>query len=310
LRKRNDDRVPKSADNIATFVEVVRQHSLSGAARTLGLPKSTVSRRLLRLEQELHNKLLYRDARKITLTPAGRGFYASVVTAVDALDAAVAALEQSSQAPRGAIRVTAPPDLGRMVLAPMFVAFLERYPEISLDVLFTNRFVELVDEGVDLAVRAGRMGKSDLIARKLCDSELQLAAGPKTATRLAASTDVRSLEQETFVLNRAPSRSQVLKLERGAAKRARAIELKVTGRISVDDYAAMAELVAAGEGIGHMPAIHVREGVQAGRLVRLFPEWSSRSAHIYLVYAARQQPERVRLFTEFLLGAFANVSSV
>jgi DNA-binding transcriptional LysR family regulator len=302
--------VPKSADNIATFVEVVRQHSLSGAARSLGLPKSTVSRRLLRLEQELHNKLLHRDARKVTLTPAGRAFYASVVGAVDALDAAVAALEQSSQAPQGVIRVTAPPDLGRMVLAPMFVAFLERYPEISLDLMFTTRLVELVEEGVDLAVRAGRMGKSDLIARKLCDSELQLAASPKTAARLGTSTEIRALEQEPFVLSRAPARTQVLKLERGSAKRARSIELKVTGRISVDDYAAMAELVAAGEGIGHMPAIHVREGVQAGRLVRLFPEWSSRSAHIYLVYAARQQPERVRLFTEFLLGAFPKLGRV
>ena len=302
--------MPKSADNIATFVEVVRQHSLSGAARTLGLPKSTVSRRLLRLEQELHNKLLHRNARKITLTPAGRGFYASVVSAVDALDAAVAALEQSSQAPRGVIRVTAPPDLGRMVLAPMFVAFLERYPEISLDLMFTNRLVELVEEGVDIAVRAGRMGKSDLIARKLCDSELQLAASPKTAARLAATPDVRSLESESFVLNRAPTRTQVIKLERGSAKRTRSIELKVNGRISVDNYAAMVELVVAGEGIGHMPAIHVHEGVQAGRLVRLFPEWSSRSAHIYLVYAARQQPERVRLFTEFLLDAFSKVGSV
>jgi DNA-binding transcriptional LysR family regulator len=302
--------VPKSADNIATFVEVVRQHSLSGAARTLGLPKSTVSRRLLRLEQELHNKLLHRNARKIALTPAGRSFYASVVTAVDALDAAVAALEQSSQAPRGSIRVTAPPDIGRMLLAPMFVAFLERYPEISLDVMFTNRIVELVEEGVDVAVRAGRAVQGDLIARKLCDSELQLAASPKTAARLVGNSDVRSLEQRAFVLNRAPGRSQVIKLERGTAKRSRSIELTITGRISVDDYAAMAELVAAGDGIGHMPAIHVREGVQAGRLVRLFPEWSSRSAHVYLVYAARQQPERVRLFTEFLLDAFAKIGSV
>jgi DNA-binding transcriptional LysR family regulator len=301
--------VPKSADNIATFVEVVRQHSLSGAARALGLPKSTVSRRLLRLEQELRNKLLHRDARKITLTPAGRAFYESVVSAVDALDAAVTALEQSSRAPRGSIRITAPPDLGRMVLAPMFVAFLERYPEISLDVLFTNRLVELVEEGVDIAVRAGRMGKDDLIARKLCDAELQLAASPKTALRLTDTGDIRSLEAQPFVLNRAPGR-QIIKLERGAAKRGRAVELKVTGRISVDDYAEMAELVAAGEGIGHMPAIHVREGAQAKRLVRLFPEWSSRSAHIYLVYAARQQPERVRLFTEFLLEAFAKIHSV
>lgn len=302
--------MPKSADNIATFVEVVRQQSLSGAARALGLPKSTVSRRLLRLEQELQNKLLLRDARKVTLTPAGRSVYASVATAVDTLDAAVAALEQSSQAPRGSIRVTAPPDLGRMVLAPMLVAFLEHYPEIAIDVMFTNRMVELLEEGVDVAVRAGRTARSDLIARRLCESELQLAASPKAAAKLDPSADIRSLQLQAFVLNRAQGRTQTLRLERGGGKRARTIELEVSGRISVDDYAAMAELVAAGEGIGHMPAIHVRDGVAAGRLVRVFPEWSSRTAHVNLVYAARQQPERVRLFTAFLIEAFAKIGSV
>src|ERR1700742_1525184 len=143
--------MPASADNIATFVEVVRRQSLSAAARSLGLPKSTVSRRLKRLEQDLRSKLLHRDARKLVLTPVGRRFYESVVSAVDALDAAVEQLEQSSREPRGTIRLTAPPDLGRMVIAPMIVAFTERHPEIAIDLALTNRFVDLVQEGTDLA---------------------------------------------------------------------------------------------------------------------------------------------------------------
>src|SRR5262245_26050285 len=100
--------MPGSADNIATFVEVVRKQSLSAAARSAGLPKSTVSRRLKRLEQELQTQLLQRDARRLNLTASGRRFYESVVTAVDALDAAVEALEQSRREPRGTIRLTAP----------------------------------------------------------------------------------------------------------------------------------------------------------------------------------------------------------
>jgi DNA-binding transcriptional LysR family regulator len=302
--------MPPSADNIATFVEVVRKQSLSAAARSLGLPKSTVSRRLKRLEEELHNKLLHRDARKITLSAAGRHFYESVVTAVDALGAAVAALEHSSKEPRGVIRITAPTDLGRMVLSPMLVAFLERYPEISLDVLFTNRVADLAQEGIDLAVRAGRVIKGDLIARKLCDSELQLAASKKLSARVAESQDILSLERHPFVLYRAAGRSQTIELERGASKRHRSAELTVSGRVNVDDYAAMAELVAAGQGVGLMPAIHVEDGAQTGRLVRVFPEWSSRSAHVYLVYPSRQQPERVRLLTVFLLEAFSKLGSV
>jgi DNA-binding transcriptional LysR family regulator len=298
-----------STDNIGTFVEVVRQQSLSAAARRLDLPKSTVSRRLLRLEQQLRTKLLHRSARKITLTPAGRRFYEAVFGAIDSLDAAVLSAEKSSREPRGTVRVTAPPDLGRMLLAPMFVAFLERQPDITLDLIFTNRLVDLVQESVDLAVRAGRVVEPALIARKLCASELQLATRATGGTAFA-SRDVRALEQQQFVLYRTAGRQQTIRLERGAAKRRQSVELSVPGRVNVDDYAAMAELVCAGQGVGLMPSIHVQEGVQAGRLVRLFPEWSSRSAHVYLVSSTRQQPERVRLLSEFLLSAFSGVVSV
>ena len=299
-----------SADNIATFVEVVRHQSLSAAARSLGLPKSTVSRRLQRLEDELHGKLLHRDARKISLTAAGRSFYEAVAGAIDTLDAAVATQEHSSQAPRGLIRMTVPPDLGRMLLARMFVAFLERQPDITLDVLFTNRIVDLAQEGVDLAVRASRMIKGDLIARTLCESGLELAASSKRRAHKPANDDIGSLAQLPFVLHRAPGGSQSIQLQRGSGKSIKRVEFSVSGRISVDDYAAMAELVSAGQGVGLMPSIHVRDGVQAGRLVRLFPDWSSRTGNVYLVYPSRQQPARVRLLTDYLVESFANMPSV
>jgi len=297
--------VAASADNIVTFVEVVRERSLSGAARRLGLPKSTVSRRLRRLEQELSVQLLHRNSRAVTLTDSGRQLYQAVHPAVDSLGSAVTDLSRSSQELRGTVRLTAPADLGRMVVADMLVAFLERYPELSLELLFDNRIVDLVQEGVDLAVRAGRVSGPELVARKLCDSELQLAASPALAERLSP-LGVRNLERTPFVLHRAPSRTQRIKLER-TGKQKQNLELDVTGRISVDEYAALAELVAQGQGVGLLPAIHVREGVRSARLARLFPEWSSRSAHVYLVSTGRRQPERVRVLAEFLREAFAKL---
>jgi DNA-binding transcriptional LysR family regulator len=192
-----------------------------------------------------------------------------------------------------------------MVLSPMFVRFLERHSEISLDLTYTNRLVDLVQEGIDLAVRAGRVVRGDLIAKKLCDSELQLAAG----TKFAAGDDIQSLEHAPFVLYRT-SGKQTLRLERPLARRGKPLELTVSGRLSVDEYAAMAELVADGPFVGLMPAIHVQAGVRAGRLVRLFPEWSAQAAHVYLVSASRQQPERVRLLREFLREAFAELGHV
>jgi DNA-binding transcriptional LysR family regulator len=304
LRKRNDAPVPASSDNIATFVAVVRHQGLSAAARRLGLPKSTVSRRLVRLEQELGTQLLHRDARKVALTGPGRRFYESVLAPVEALDAAVTALAESSATPRGTIRVTAPPDLGRMVLAPMFVAFLEQNAEIELELVLTNRVADLVEEGIDVAIRAARQLEGALFARKLCPAELQLAA----RAGVPVDDDPRALAERPFVL-RERGRMQTLKLERSGRTR-RTLELQVQGRMRVDDYATMAELVAAGAGLGLMPALHVREGERSGRLARVLPAWSARAGHVFMVHPTRQLPARVRLLHDFLLSSFAQLGCV
>jgi DNA-binding transcriptional LysR family regulator len=290
-------------------VAVVRGQSLSAAGRKLGLPKSTISRRLMRLEQDVRVKLLHRDARKVTLTPAGRRFFEAVAGAVDSIDTALTSLERTSTEPRGSLRVTAPIDLGRMVLAPILVAFLERYPEISVDVAFTNRVVDLVQEGFDLAVRAGKQGAGSLIARQLCESELQLAVASAQESRFQGD-DIRSLERQSFVLHRAERYTQTVSLQRQLGKRGKSVDLRVQGRLNVDDYAALAELVAAGHGVGVLPAVHVRDGVQNKRLVRIYPEWSVRAQPIYLAYPARQQPERARLLSDWLVSEFGKVERV
>ena len=284
-------------DNIATFVEVIRRNSLAAAARHLGVPKSTVSRRLARLEEQLDTKLVHRDARRITSTPEGIRFYDSVVDAVDALDTAVATLEESSTEPRGTIRITAPSDLGRMLLLDELVRFLELYPDISLDLVFTNRFVDLVQERVDVAVRAGRVTEPNLIARKLLPSDFQLAA--QLGHEIDCS-DIRELEAYPFVLYRKRGQTQVLHLEKGSGDDHETVELTVSGRVNVDDYTAMVELVAAGQGIGLMPELHVAEGEKRGRLVRIFPGWVLPAPPVHLVYSTRQLPERVRLLIDFL----------
>jgi DNA-binding transcriptional LysR family regulator len=283
-------------DNIATFVEVIRRESLAAAARHLGVPKSTVSRRLSRLEEQLGTKVVHRDARRVSPTSEGIRFYGSVVDAIDALDVAVATIEQSATEPRGTIRLTAPSDLGRMIVIPLLVKFLERYPDISLDLVLTNRFVDLVQEQVDLAVRAGRVIGPNLIARRWIRSDFQLAACPSLGIDCG---DITELEGYPFVLYRKRGQTQVLRLERSGGP-PETVELTVSGRINVDDYGAMLELVAAGQGVGLMPEQHVAEGQRAGRLQRIFPEWSLPTEPVHLVYSTRQLPERVRLLIDFL----------
>jgi len=302
LRKRNYiGGVKADKDNIATFVEVIRRNSLAAAARHLGVPKSTVSRRLARLEEQLDTKLVHRDARRVTPTPEGTRFYDSVVDAIDVLDTAVAAIEESTTEPRGTIRITAPSDLGRMLLLRELERFLERYPDISLDLVFTNRFVDLVQERVDVAVRAGLVTEPNLIARKLLPSDFQLAAG---VDHDIDCDDIAELQAYPFVLYRKRGQTQVLRLEKGSGEHHETVELTVSGRVNVDDYTAMVELVAAGQGIGLMPELHVAEGERTGRLARIFPDWSLPAPPIHLVYSTRQLPERVRLLIDFLCEAF------
>jgi DNA-binding transcriptional LysR family regulator len=234
--------------------------------------------------------------------PAGMRFYDSVVDAIDALNMAVATIGESVTEPRGSIRVTAPSDLGRMLLIPELVKFLCRYPDISIDLMLTNRFVDLVQERVDLAVRAGAVTEPNLIARKLMPSDFELAAHPGNEIECQ---DVTELEAYPFVLYRKRGQTQVLRLERGEGDTHESVELTVSGRVNVDDYTAMVELVAAGQGIGLMPALHVAEGEKQGRLVRIFPEWTLPSMPIQLVYSTRQLPERVRLLIEFLMSALS-----
>lgn len=298
LQKRNDKTLlDVSRDNIATFVEVIRRESLAAAARHLGVPKSTVSRRLSRLEAQLGTKVVHRDARRVTPTAEGMRFYDAVVDAIDTLDTAVATLEQSTTEPRGTVRLTAPNDLGRMLVIPLLVNFLERYPDISLDLVLTNRFVDLVQEQVDLAVRAGRVTEPSLIARRWIRSDFQLAASVGLGIDCE---DITELQRYPFVLYRKRGRTQVLRLERGSGEQYETAELTVSGRVNVDDYSAMLELVAAGQGIGLMPEQHVVEGEKAGRLVRIFPEWILPSEPVHLVYPTRELPERVRLLIDFL----------
>jgi len=284
-------------DNIATFVEVIRRNSLAAAARHLGVPKSTVSRRLARLEEQLDTKLVHRDARRVTPTPEGTRFYDSVVDAVDVLDTAVATIEESTTKPRGTIRITAPSDLGRMLLLRELARFMERYPDILLDLVFTNRFVDLVQERVDVAVRAGLVTEPNLIARQLLPSDFQLSAHVDNDIDC---DDITGLEAYPFVLYRKRGQTQILRLEKGAGETHETVELTVSGRVNVDDYTAMVELVAAGQGIGFMPELHVAEGEKAGRLVRIFPQWVLPAPPIHLVYSTRQLPERVRLLIDFL----------
>ena len=288
-------------DEIATFVRVVREGTLMGAARELGVPKSTVSRRVSRLEQQLEVKLVHRGGRLIAITEEGRTLFDRVAHAIDAIDLAIKGSQEGMALPRGKVRITAPPDVGQILLVKHLCDFAKLYPDIAIEMEFTNRYVDLVQERFDLAIRAGsgpdRASAQSLISRKLISTRLQLAAMPDVAETIRCIDDLR---HTPFVMFRTAGRKQTLRLESTSG---RVHQISVEGRFIVHDYASMAALVAEGVGVGLMPNIHVDYPSPNQNLQAILPDLAARRDNILLVYPSRQLPRRVSLFIEHLTRA-------
>lgn len=283
-------------DEVATFVRVVRHGSLAGAARELGVPKSTVSRRLGRLETALQVKLLHRGARSFTLTAEGNRLFDSVRASIDTVEQAIHVAQQGGALPRGNIRVTAPDDFGRLQLLDELVAFGDMWPEITFEVDLSNRYVDVVQEGYDLAIRATSTkplpGTGNLITRKLRAGQLHIAGSTSGPIHIES---IEELTSQPFVLFRQPSRRQRIEL---TGSDGRKCQLTVEGRFVVNDFSAMAKLVAQGAGYGLMPGMHIDAAPSSLR--RVLPDYHAASGHIALVYPSRQLPRRVALLIEHL----------
>jgi DNA-binding transcriptional LysR family regulator len=291
-------------DDLAVFVRVVDCGGFAGAARELGVPTSTVSRAIERLESGSRVRLLQRTTRHMKPTSEGRDLYAAVVPAVSALRAAARTLEPATRQPRGRLRVTAPNDLCSSFLANVVVAFAERHPLVDLDFSLTNQHANLIDEGFDVAVRAtGDLGDSSLVARKLGELELRLYASPQYVERRGAPATWKDLAGHQCVVFRGKD------LERTWALRSSSGEagVAVRGRVGGDDLLFVRSMIVAGAGIGLLPHINAAGDEASGRIVRVLPEWHARGASLYVVYpSSKNVPARVAAFRDFVVAAFAS----
>lgn len=289
-------------DDLAVFVRVVAHGGFASAARELGEPTSTVSRAIARLEATSGVRLLHRTTRNVRPTTEGHELYTSIAPAVTTLRGAAQALEPSTRKPKGRLRVTAPNDLGSSFLPDVIVAFLERYPHVSLDFALTNQHANLVSEGFDVALRAAdRLSDSSLVARKLGDLELRLYSSPKYAQKHGTPTSPEDLHQHKCVVFRATDLVRAWSLK-GAPGNA---NLQVRGRIGGDDFSFVRAIVAAGGGIGILPHINAAADEASGRLVRVLPEYHLQGATLYILYpSTRNVPTRVTAFRDFVVEAF------
>lgn len=270
-------------DAIAVFVRVVESGSFSAAARRLGMPKATVSAKVARLEKQLGVSLIQRTTRKLRVTEAGEQYFRHCADAIREVELAEAALLSTSGKPSGVLKVTTPVDLGHTLLPRIVRAYAAKYPDVSVELLVTNRVVDLVGEGIDLAIRPSQVLKeSSLIAQRYFEMGSNLWASPHYLQRLGTPSHPRDLKQADFV--EFLRRSSVV-VTNGRAD----VEVTMTGRIRSDDFETTRALLLSGQGIAWLPDFLADEAAQAGTLVPVLPQWRPKErGAFYFVYVGRK----------------------
>lgn len=284
------------------FVRVVEAGGFTDAARKLGLSKSAVSKHVSALEARLGARLLNRTTRRVSPTEIGLAYYdraARVLSEAADADAMAASMQG---APRGELRVSAPQSFGLLHLAPAVAEFLKAYPEVAARVSLDDRFVELVAEGFDLAVRIGALPDSTLMARKLSETDLRLVASPDYLRARGAPLRIEDLAEHDLLHYAHLSSGAVWRL-RGPNGEER--QVRPQGRLTVNNGDALLQAAAAGLGIVLSPSFICAPALRAGRLVELLPEARPAALGVWAVYPAGRFPQpKLRVFVDFLAERF------
>lgn len=264
------------------FVSSAEAGSISEAARKLGVPRATVSRRLGRLEEELGVRLIQRSTRDMTLTRAGHRAYHQLRALLSQAEATEAVIRQADNTPRGLLRVSTPPGPGAE-LAQFFARLLHDYPEIELEVLSTTRHVDLIGEGFDLALRAGESKDPRLYVRRLLTSQRRLVAAPAYLAARGRPEEPEQLKQHSCLVG----------FEGGVHKATRwplqgGGWLQVQGRVMSNDMSLLLEGALAGLGLAMLPMRLAARHVQEGRLEVVLGESLGDSTHFCAVYPERE----------------------
>jgi len=270
-------------DGIAVFVKVVQAGSFSQAAKLLNMPNSTVSAKVAALEKRLGVTLLQRTTRRLHLTEAGEGYFRRCMTALEELHAAENELAIERGETKGVLRLTAPVELGRSALPPVLDVLMKRHPAIKIDLIITNRLVDLVVENIDVAVRAGPLKDSGLIARRFVLGQFGLWASPSYLKNNSVPRNPDELKEHDC-LRFAPFTGRKLQLTNGRER----AQIALAGRITADDFEALRALAVLGWGIALLPSFLCAEEAKERKLVSVLPNWRGDSVTISVVYPAQR----------------------
>jgi DNA-binding transcriptional LysR family regulator len=280
-----------STQDIEVFVEVVDAEGFSRAAQRLGIPTTTVSSKIARLEARLGVTLIQRTTRRLHITAAGRSYYGHCVRALSEMAEAQRELVSAAGEPTGLLRVTAPADFAHSVLPPIIERFLRAYPRASVELMVTNRVVDLLAEGIDLAMRIGPLEDSSLTARRFRSTQAGLWAAPSYLRRRGVpKTPVDLRQHDLLRFSRLP---ETVKLRASGDEAL----IDFRSRFATDDLDNLRVFVLRGAGIALLPDFLGERLARNAAVTRVLPDYVSRTRTIYFVFPAQKfVPRTVRAF--------------
>lgn len=291
-------------NRLATFVAVVEAGSLTAAAERLGLAKSMVSKHMQLLEQEIGVGLLLRSTRKLSLTEAGRTFYAASRQLLKAAELAIEQARSGSDSPQGTLRVACPIDYGLIVVSPLLAQLRARYPALKIDLTCGDHIIDLIAEGIDVTVRLGKLADSSLMATRVDKLVRWLVASPDFIARHGMPRTPDDLSELPYVSLSVLAQPAQFALTDHAGNQVD-VRMRNTVFSSNTAYATRAAALS-GDGVLRATTFSVKEDVAAGRLLRVLPDWSLPESDIHAVYPATSHvPQKVRVFIDALKAATA-----
>ena len=286
---------------INIFTEVAKQGGFTAAAEVLGLSKSTVSKQIAALEDRLGAKLLNRTTRRLSLTEVGQAYYERCRRIVEEAEEAELAVTQLQAEPRGTLRVNAPVSFGTMHLARLLPDFMARYPDLSIDMDLNDRRVDLIEEGLDMAIRVGELGDSTLVARRLAPCRFTTVASPEYWAKHGRPQHPRDLVDHDCLVYKLRDRPGEMTFEGPDGP----IDVATRGSLQSNNGEFLLAAVMAGRGVSICPTFFCGVQVSDGRLERVLEDYMRYEVAVYAVWPqSRHLSAKVRAFVDFLAERF------
>ncbi|QFT12156.1 LysR family transcriptional regulator [Vibrio sp. THAF190c] len=280
-------------EGVSEFVAVAERESFTGAASKLSTSVAQISRRVASLEERLAVKLLNRTTRKVSLTEAGQLYYQQCKQLVEGLELAELAVTQMQSTPKGLLKVTAPVTYGERQLAPLLHQFLTQYPQVELELMLTNQKLDLIDSGVDVAIRLGRLEDSSLVAKRLSQRQLYVCASPEYVEHYGEPHTLSELANHQCLVGG----FEHWRFKENDQPRS----VRVNGRIKCNSGLTLLDAAKQSIGLVQLPEYYVSDDLESGELVEVLSDFRDDKEGIWALYPQnRNLSSKVRLLVDFL----------